>query len=485
VFQVESRAQMSMLPRLRPKEFYDLVIEVAIVRPGPIQGDMVHPYLRRREGKEPVDYPSKELEQVLRKTLGVPLFQEQAMQIAIVAAGFTGDEADGLRRAMATFKRNGDIPKFRTKMIEGMVANGYARDFAERCFNQIEGFGNYGFPEAHAASFANLVYVSAWIKCFYPDVFACALLNSQPMGFYAPAQIVRDARDHGVEVRPVDVNRSAWDCTLEPTSGTMRALRLGLRQVKGFLEGDALALVKHRGTGYDDPHDLARRAGLPSRAIACLARADAWGSAQLERRPALWATQGVPPAPPPLLAAAERPDDTRATASSLPAMSLGEEVVEDYTTLSLSLKAHPMQLLRSRFDRLGAVPAHRLPQLAFGDIVRIGGLVIVRQQPGTARGVIFMTVEDETGIANLIVWPSVFELYRRTVLGTKLVLAEGKLQREGLVIHLIVDRLADRSEWLRELSNAAPFDNAAARTDGMKRPGYDRRRLPYGSRDFH
>ncbi|HEX2112821.1 MAG TPA: error-prone DNA polymerase, partial [Alphaproteobacteria bacterium] len=484
VFQVESRAQMSMLPRLKPAEFYDLVIEVAIVRPGPIQGDMVHPYLRRREGKEKVEYPSEALRQVLHKTLGVPLFQEQAMQIAIVAAGFSGDEADQLRRAMATFKRNGDIPKFRDKMINGMVAKGYARDFAERCFSQIEGFGTYGFPESHAASFAKLVYVSAWIKCFYPEIFACALLNSQPMGFYAPAQIVRDARDHGVEVRPVDVNHSDWDCTLEPSSGPMRALRLGLRQVKGFLEGDALALMKHRGDGYASPHDLMQRAGLSAAAIACLARGDAFGSTALARRPALWAARGVPPEPPPLLAALE-PKESSSPPPSLPAMSLGEEVVEDYTTLRLSLKAHPMQLLRPRFERLRAAPARRLGDLISGDIVRVGGLVIVRQQPGTAHGVIFMTLEDETGIANLIVWPSVMERYRRIVLGARLVLAEGKLQREGLVIHVVADRLSDHSPWLRDLNAHTPFDNAPARADEGRRPGYDRRDLPYRSRDFH
>ncbi len=483
VFQVESRAQMSMLPRLRPREFYDLVIEVAIVRPGPIQGDMVHPYLRRREGKEAVEYPSEELREVLHKTLGVPLFQEQAMQIAIVAAGFTGDEADALRRAMATFKVNGNIPKFRTKMIEGMVANGYARDFAERCFSQIEGFGNYGFPESHAASFAKLVYVSAWLKCFHPDVFACALLNSQPMGFYAPAQIVRDARDHDVEVRPVDVNRSEWDCTLEPAEGPVRALRLGFRQVKGFSEKDAQALVENRGTGYADPHDLARRAGLPAQAIACLARADAWGSAGLSRRPALWAAQAVPPSSLPLLAAAERVSDVAATAPALPAMSLGEQVVEDYTTLRLSLKAHPMQLLRGRFDPHGTVPACRLAEMKSGDRVRVAGLVIVRQQPGTSKGVIFMTIEDETGIANLIVWPQVFETFRTIVLGAKLIRAEGKLQREGLVTHVVAQHMVDMSRWLRELDEAGPPRNASARTDGPNRP--DARPLPYTSRDFH
>jgi error-prone DNA polymerase len=315
-------------------------------------------------------------------------------------------------------------------------------------------------------------------------VFACALLNSQPMGFYAPAQIVRDARDHGVEVRPVDINHSDWDCTLEPSDGPMRALRLGFRQVKGFFEADALALMKHRGDGYAGPHALMQRARLSASAIACLARGDAFGSTTLARRPALWAARGVPPPPPPLLAALEPKDSSHKTAS-LPAMSLGEEVVEDYTTLRLSLKAHPMQLLRPRFAPLRAEPSRRLPDLVPGDTVRVGGLIIVRQQPGTAQGVIFVTLEDETGIANLIIWPSVFERYRRIVLGARLILAEGKLQREGLVIHIVVDRLSDRSSWLRDLNTATPFDNAVARADEAKRPGYDRRKLPYRSRDFH
>jgi error-prone DNA polymerase len=304
------------------------------------------------------------------------------------------------------------------------------------------------------------------------------------MGFYAPAQIVRDARDHGVEVRPVDVNHSDWDCTLEPTDGATRAVRLGFRQIKGFFEQDAQKLVDHRGAGYDSTHDLARRAGLAPAAIACLARADAWGSVRLDRRPALWAAQGILPAPLPLLAAAGQPDDTSAAIPLLPAMSLGEQVVEDYTTLRLSLKAHPMQLLRDRFERLRAAPAHRLPDLVPGETVRLGGIVVVRQQPGTARGVIFMTIEDETGIANLIVWSSVFERYRRIVLGSKLLLVEGKLQREGLVIHIVAERLSDRTDWLRDLSRHARFDNAPARADAGRRGGPDNR-LPYRSRDFH
>ncbi|MBX6323173.1 MAG: error-prone DNA polymerase, partial [Rhodospirillaceae bacterium] len=347
VFQVESRAQMSMLPRLKPRCFYDLVIEVAIVRPGPIQGDMVHPYLRRRSGQEPVEYPSEALREVLGKTLGVPLFQEQAMRIAIVAAGFTPSEADRLRRAMATFRRTGIIHTFRERLIEGMVARGYDRGFAERCYQQIEGFGNYGFPESHAASFALLVYVSAWLKRHYPAAFACALLNSQPMGFYAPAQIVRDARDHGVEVRPVDVNLSDWDCTLEPAGGAggAVALRLGFRQVKGFGESDARRLIAARGEGYPDPLALWRRAGLAAGALEALARADAFRSMGLDRREALWALRGLPAAPLPLFAAAGGEEQGAEAPAALPRMRLGEHVAEDYKALRLSLKAHPVALL--------------------------------------------------------------------------------------------------------------------------------------------
>ncbi|MEE8245682.1 MAG: error-prone DNA polymerase, partial [Alphaproteobacteria bacterium] len=380
VFQVESRAQMSMLPRLKPRDFYDLVIQVAIVRPGPIQGDMVHPYLRRRSGEEKVTYPSKALAEVLGKTLGVPLFQEQAMRIAIVAAGFTPSEADRLRRAMATFRHVGTIHGFRDKLVEGMVARGYERDFAERCFRQIEGFGSYGFPESHAASFALLVYVSAWIKCHYPEVFATALLNSQPMGFYAPAQIVRDAREHGVELRPVDVNASAWDCTLEP-GGAGYALRLGLRQIKGLAVADAHALTAARANGYADVRDLRRRAGLGAKALEALARADAFGSLGLTRRDALWAVKGLPPggakgAPLPLFAAAGEEERGEEPAVALPTAAPGEEVVDDYASLRLSLKAHPVSFLRDGLAREGIVPAARLAGLADGARVRIAGLVL-------------------------------------------------------------------------------------------------------------
>jgi error-prone DNA polymerase len=488
VFQVESRAQLSMLPRLKPRKFYDLVVEVAIVRPGPIQGDMVHPYLRRRDGKEPLDIPSPELREVLKNTYGVPLFQEQAMRIAIVAAGFSAEKADRLRRAMATFRQNGTIHKFEDDFIEGMVGNGYQRDFAVRCFNQIKGFGEYGFPESHAASFAQLAYVSAWLKCHHPAIFACALLNSQPMGFYAPAQIVRDARDHGVEVRPVDVNASLWDCTIEPAPASTGglAVRLGFRQIKGFAEADAEKLVAARGAGYATPRELARRGGLGLPALERLARADAWGSAGLDRRTALWAAKGIAAAPPPLLAAAEAGADAAEPAVRLPTLSLGEEVVEDYATLFLSLKAHPAGLLRARLARNGMVPARHLAGLKSGDAVKLAGLVLVRQRPGTAKGVVFITLEDETGAANLVVWPAMFERFRRVVMTAKLLAVEGVVQREGAVIHIVAHRLVDLSAWLEELNGRPPsFDGALARADQVKRPARDHYEPLYPSRDFH
>jgi error-prone DNA polymerase len=535
VFQVESRAQMTMLPRLKPKNFYDLVIEVAIVRPGPIQGDMVHPYLRRRSGKEDVDYPSDALRKVLEKTLGVPLFQEQAMQIAIVAAGFTPDEADRLRRAMATFKKAGIIHEFREKMIEGMVKRDYTRDFAERCFQQIEGFGSYGFPESHAASFALLVYVSAWIKCHYPEVFAAALLNSQPMGFYAPAQIVRDAREHGVAVRGVDVNHSEWDCTLEAGEeattqiplpsrereepiaqqwegeGALpqarrhaiddeprkpRALRLGLRQIKGFAEIDADALVAARGAGYATPRDLWRRAGLGARALELLAQADGFRSLGLDRRQALWALKGLGAPPLPLFAAATRREDARALLESaqpehaqpehaLPAMTLGQHVAEDYAALSLSLKRHPVAFLRKGLARDGMVRAADLATLPVGRRLTIAGLVLVRQRPGTASGVIFATIEDETGIANLILWPPVFEAYRREALGASLLGCVGRLQREGIVTHIVAEKLLDLSPRLRALRRpAAPQPGPGAAGGPPPRGRSDPADLVVSSRDF-
>jgi error-prone DNA polymerase len=494
---------MSMLPRLKPRDFYDLVIQVAIVRPGPIQGDMVHPYLRRRNGEEKVTYPSEALAQVLGKTLGVPLFQEQAMKIAIVAAGFTPGEADGLRRAMATFRHVGTIHTFRDKLVEGMAARGYERDFAERCFRQIEGFGTYGFPESHAASFALLVYVSAWIKCHYPEVFAAALLNSQPLGFYAPAQIVRDAREHGVELRPVDVNASDWDCTLEPGGGGF-ALRLGLRQIKGLAEAEARALVAARANGYAEAGDLRRRAGLGAKALEALARADAFGSLGLARREALWAVKGLPPAVGgmgesaslPLFAAAGEAERGEEPAVVLPVAAPGEEVVDDYVSLRLSLKAHPVSFLRDGLAGEGIVEAARLAGLADGARVKIAGLVLVRQRPGSAKGVIFATLEDETGVANVIVWPDVFARYRQVVLKASLLAVEGRLQREANVIHVVAQRLTDMSARLRAL--AAPLRGVAgpdlepphAHADEIKRPG--RHAAPsvgpdpiYPSRNFH
>ncbi|MGH7005994.1 MAG: error-prone DNA polymerase, partial [Alphaproteobacteria bacterium] len=377
VFQVESRAQMSMLPRLKPRNFYDIVIEVAIVRPGPIQGDMVHPYLRNR-AKPPDDivYPKPELKEVLKRTLGIPLFQEQAMQIAMVAAKFTAPEADKLRRAMATFRKNGTIHEFRENFIVGMVDNGYERDFAERCFKQIEGFGDYGFPESHAASFALLVYASAWMKCHYPAVFAAAILTSQPMGFYAPAQLVRDARAHEVEVRPVDVNASEWDNTLEPAPNGW-ALRLGFRQAQGLNEDQITKLITARGNGYPDPRTLWRRAGLARKTLERLAEADAFAGMGLTRREALWAVRILGPAPLPLFAAAQEDEQSRDPAATLPVMTLGEEVVEDYTALHLSLRAHPLELLRPALNERGVTANKALEDVNNDEQVTVTGLVIV------------------------------------------------------------------------------------------------------------
>jgi DNA-directed DNA polymerase III PolC len=501
VFQVESRAQMTMLPRLHPQNFYDLVIEVAIVRPGPIQGDMVHPYLRRRSGKEPVSYPSKELEAVLSKTLGVPLFQEQAMKIAIVAAGFTPAEADKLRRAMATFKRVGTIGTFQRKMIDGMLANGYERSFAERCFQQIEGFGEYGFPESHAASFALLVYASAWLKCHYPDVFAAALLNAQPMGFYAPAQIVRDAREHGVEVRGPDVNYSHWDLTLEAGPRaverlyelhagmrndirTTHAIRLGLREIKGMREEDAKLIADRRGAGYDAVRDVWLRTGLSPRVLERLADADAFSSIGLTRREALWAAKALGRVGDhdddlPLFTA-----DTQATHShlvsrepdvALPPMPLGEEVVNDYRFLRLSLRAHPAQFLRADLGQRHILRNAALRGLANGTRARISGLVTCRQRPGSANGVVFMTIEDESAVANVIVWPKVFERVRPIVLGARYVVVSGVLQEESGVIHVVADRLEDLTYLLAGLVEHGAEIDGLARCDEVRRPIEDQR----------
>jgi len=503
VFQVESRAQMAFLPRMKPRDFYDLVIEVAIVRPGPIQGDMVHPYLRRRNGEETVDYPSDALRRVLEKTLGVPLFQEQAMKIAIVGAGFAPSEADRLRRAMATFRKVGTIHTFREKFVAGMAERGYDADFAERCFRQIEGFGEYGFPESHAASFALLVYVSAWMKCRYPAAFAAALLNSQPMGFYAPAQIVRDAREHGVAVLPPDVNLSGWDSALVvdsqpsrfrpapspghpkdigngwPGGGAGRcdstlventmALRLGLRQVRGLSEDDADRLVAARGNGYRDPVALWRRAGLGVAVLERLARADAFVSMGLDRRQALWAIKGLGEAPLPLFAAAREAERGDEPAVILPEMPIGEAVVEDYAALRLTLRRHPLDLLRAPLQGMGVTPAARLVETRNDARVTVAGLVLVRQRPGSASGVIFVTLEDETGVANVIVWPHAFERFRRVVLTARLLRVTGRLQREGIVTHVIADRLEDLSHMLDGLAEGADFTHSHDRADEVRR----------------
>jgi error-prone DNA polymerase len=493
VFQVESRAQMSMLPRLKPKEFYDLVIEVAIVRPGPIQGNMVHPYLRRRQGIDPVHFPSAELRDILHKTLGVPLFQEQAMRIAIVAAGFTPEKADKLRRAMATFKRMGTINRFREAFIRGMTERNYPRDFAESCFRQIEGFGEYGFPESHAASFAILVYASAWIKCHYPDAFAAALLNSQPMGFYAPAQIVRDAQEHDVEVRSVDVNHSAWDCTLEPgpvaaerlharhveMKNDIRAnhaLRLGFRQINGLSEDDGRKIEQMRGAGFDSIRDLWLRTGLSPSVLERLAEADAFRSLGLDRRDALWAVRALRRSGDkddlPLFARSVMPQQEPDVA--LPPMPLGEHVVEDYRHLQLSLKAHPVSFLRPDLTARGIVCHEKLATIASGRIVTVAGLVLVRQRPGSASGVIFMTLEDETAVTNVIVWPKVFETFRPVVLGTRLVSVTGKLQNESGVIHVVADRLDDLSPLLRRLRADVCAVETPSAGDEIKRPSAPR-----------
>ncbi|MEO8111906.1 MAG: error-prone DNA polymerase [Ginsengibacter sp.] len=455
VFQIESRAQQSMLPRLKPRCFYDLVIEVAIVRPGPIQGDMVHPYLRRRNGEEAVEYPSKELEEILKRTLGVPLFQEQAMKIAIVGAGFTPAEADELRRSMATFKAKGMVAKFQEKLTTGMMKNGYTFEYAQRVFKQLEGFGSYGFPESHAASFALLVYVSSWLKCFYPDVFACALLNSMPMGFYQPAQIISDARKHGVEVRPVDINYSDWDNKLEEKSGKYCAMRLGFRQVKRLRQDDMNTLVCNRKKLYRSVNDL-RDISLSETVLENLADADAFRSIGLDRREALWevSTKDQPVA----LFSGQPPADANEEQVRLPVMSTAEHVVHDYSATSLSLKAHPVSFIREKLDQLHTISTKKLSGGKDGDLVKVAGLVLVRQRPGTAKGICFMTIEDETGFANLVIWESLFEKFRKEILQSKLIMVEGKLQIEGEVIHVIVQRCYNFSRLLRNLTSSQNDD---------------------------
>jgi error-prone DNA polymerase len=484
VFQVESRAQMNMLPGLKPRTFYDLVIEVAIVRPGPIQGDMVHPYLRRRNGQEKVSYPSPssahgdkdELRRVLHKTLGVPLFQEQAMRIAIEAAKFTPEEANGLRRAMATFRNVGTIGKFESKLINNMIARGYTPEFAKSCFDQIKGFGSYGFPESHAASFAQLVYVSSWLKRFHPDAFCCGLLNSQPMGFYAPAQIVGDARKNGVEVRAIDVSFSYAQNTLEEKSGTYHAVRLGFRQIDGFrwvdpdeeflrLKGgkpkaedwaERIVAARQRRP-FTSLEDFARDTALPKRALILLADADAFRSIGLDRRAALWAVRRLPDdVPLPLFEfsiAREQPDENT---QPLPLMPLPEQVVADYQTIRLSLKGHPMEFLRPMFAGEGVIACDGVCHDRDKQYVRCAGVVLVRQRPGSAKGVVFMTLEDETGIANIVVWPKVMERFRKEVMGARLVLVEGHIQSSPeQVTHLVAERLSDRSRDLVNLANDA------------------------------
>lgn len=460
-FQIESRAQMAMLPRLKPRTFYDLVVQVAIVRPGPIQGDMVHPYLRRREGKEKVEYPTPELEAVLGKTLGVPLFQESAMRVAMVCAGFTGGEADQLRKSMATFKFTGGVSRFKEKLVSGMVKNGYTSEFAEKTFSQLEGFGSYGFPESHAASFALIAYASNYVKCHFPDVFCAALLNSQPMGFYAPAQIVGDARAHGVEVLPVCVNRSRWDCTLEEVGDSGRhAVRLGMRLVKGLAVSDAARIVAARMDGaFASVDDIWRRSGVPAASLVQLAEADAFHpSMRLERRDALWAIKALRDEPLPLFAAAaER--EMKAIAEQvepgvlLRQMTEGHNVVEDYGHTGLTLRDHPIAFLRSDLAKRSIVTCEEAMTARDDRWLMTAGLVLVRQKPGSAKGVMFITIEDDTGPANIVVWPKLFEKRRRVVLGASLMAINGRIQREGDVVHLVAQQLFDLSSDLSGLAD--------------------------------
>ena len=457
VFQVESRAQMSMLPRLQPRCFHDLVVQVAIVRPGPIQGDMVHPYLRRRSGYEKIIYPSDELKQVLQRTLGVPLFQEQAMQIAIVAAGFSGSEADQLRRAMATFRRNDLIHTFKERMIKGMVERGYQEEFAIRCFRQIEGFGTYGFPESHAASFALLVYASAWIKCHYPDAFICALLNAQPMGFYSPAQLVAEAKRSGVEVRPIDINNSQWDYSLESTGHSRHALRLGMRQVKGLKRYEAERLTASRHIAYQDINDLIRKSDISIYGLESLARADAFHSIGLTSRQALWEikklarqqSSGLP-----LFLYAEQryktimPEELK---TSLPIASLGNLVAQDYLATGLSLKAHPVTILEPYFLVDGWHPCSIAIDIMDGKKHQLIGLVTGRQMPGTAKGTVFITLEDAHYSLNVIVWPAIVRAYRAALLGSHLLGVSGRIQKQGKIIHLIADKLVNCDLYLQYL----------------------------------
>ncbi|HEX8241429.1 MAG TPA: error-prone DNA polymerase [Allosphingosinicella sp.] len=539
-FQIESRAQMSMLPRMKPKEFYDIVIQVAIVRPGPIQGDMVHPYLRRREGKEKVEFPSEALRAVLEKTLGVPLFQEQAMNVAIVGAGFSPADADRLRRGMATFKSTGGVSRFEDQMIEGMVERGYTRDFAERTFRQIEGFGSYGFPESHAASFAKIAYASSWMKCHHPDVFCAAILNAQPMGFYQPAQLVRDAQNHGVEVRPVCINASRWDVTMEgfaspspdgegdhakhgggvaaeksedrardgrslrhlplhhPSGGPpphaahgearLIPIRLGLRMVRGLSNLHAARILAARAdASFDSIEDVWRRSGVPVAALEKLADADAFASLGLDRRQALWRVRGLGETPLPLFAAADALGAEPEVA--LTPLTGGREVVEDYRSVQLSLRAHPLAFLRGDLDRRRIVTCAGLARLKDGARVEVAGLVLIRQRPGKGN-VTFITLEDETGIANIILWQRKFEAQRRIVMGAAMIAVKGQMQKEGEVIHVVADRLEDLTPLLHQVG-AMDFPHQYAPADGGKGASPDPRKaraegvIKVKSRDFH
>ncbi|KQV83532.1 error-prone DNA polymerase [Rhizobium sp. Root1220] len=460
-FQIESRAQMAMLPRMKPRTFYDLVIQVAIVRPGPIQGDMVHPYLRRREGKEAVEYPTPELEAVLGKTLGVPLFQESAMKVAMVCAGFTGGEADQLRKSMATFKFTGGVSRFKDKLVSGMIENGYSPEFAEKTFSQLEGFGSYGFPESHAASFALIAYASNFVKCHFPDAFCTALLNSQPMGFYAPAQIVGDARAHGVEVRPVCINRSRWDCTLEEIGETGRhAVRLGMRMVKGLAVADAARIVTARmNSTFETVDDVWRRSHVPTEALVQLAEADAFlPSFKLPRRDALWAIKALRDEPLPLFAAASKREARAISEQQEPEVALrqmtqGHNVVQDYSHVGLTLRSHPVSFLRSDLNERRIVTCQEAMSARDGRRLMTAGLVLVRQKPGSAKGVMFITIEDETGPANVVVWPSLFEKRRQVVLGSSMMAINGRIHREGDVVHLVAQQLFDLSDDLSALAD--------------------------------
>ena len=478
VFQIESRAQMSMLPRLRPREFYDIVIQVAIVRPGPIQGDMVHPYLRRREGKEEVNFPSEELRDILGKTMGVPLFQEQAMNVALVGAGFSKSRADELRKAMATFKQTGGVGKFGEELIEGMIGKGYALDFAERMVKQIEGFGSYGFPESHAASFAKIAYASSWMKCHHPEVFCTALLNSQPMGFYAPAQIVRDAREHGVDVWPVCVNASDWDTILLPHAQPGRErrqtlfrgrrkdwqrllpIRLGMHIVQGLSKENAQAIIEARCKDgpFASIEEVWRRAKIKPAALEHMARSDAFRSLGLDRRQALWAVKALKEAPLALLAETDARDravrpEAYEPPVQLELLSAGREVVEDYRATQLSLRDHPVRFLRDRLSGVGVMPCGCLAKAKDGQAVLVSGLILVRQRPGSAKGVVFLTLEDETGIANAVLWPDRFEANRRTIMTSSMLAIKGKVQREGRVIHVVAESLTDLTPWLRQIGD--------------------------------